>query len=1084
MLLQYCKIVGHLAVLGIVSCQSYHQIRKEPEGLTLKLHTATSSPVHPQQLLQLTERGVVIPMGQQQKEQSKVKVQLIDNVCIPARSEQEVMARTQQPVKGGTWLLEGKAINRGSVLVTQAVVSPCNDTVIVRLLNPHTESVTLHGKTTIADMEKLDAVCIVTDATKRVKAMEPDLEMSREKEHLLWEMAVKCSPGLSEGEQNQFYQLLLSYSDIFADTGSDVGRTNKLKHIIFTGDTQPIRQPARRVPPHRKAEVSKLLQEMLEKDIIERSNSPWASPVVLVRKKDGSTRFCVDYRKLNSVTRKDAYPLPRIDDTLDTLHGSKWFSTLDLASGYWQVEMAKEDQHRTAFCTHEGLFEFKVMPFGLCNAPATFQRLMDLILAGLQWSNCLVYLDDIIILGKNFNDHLTNIQSVFQRIRDAGLKLKPTKCMFFQEKVDYLGHVVSRSGVSVDPTKVEKVKNWPLPKTSREVQQFLGLANYYRRFVKGFSDIARPLHRLTERAAVFRWTSECQQAFDELCHHLCTTPILSYPDYTKPFILDTDASDSGIGAVLSQLDNSGKEHVVAYGSRSLSKPERRYSVTRRELLAVVTFVKHFRPYLLGRRFILRTDHGSLTWLCNFREPEGQLARWLEMLQEFDFEIVHRKGRLHNNADALSRIPCKQCGRLEGSNIEDFVVVQATTLGEDKEEELLKQQRDDPSLGPIIKAKQSGTKPSQQEQKKGSFAMRRLYQLWDQLQLIRGVLYCRFPSGKSRFSDKLVVPKAMRHQILGDLHAGAFGGHLGEEKMLGKLKERFYWPGQYNDVRDWCRTCTPCASRKTPTPKLRAPLQTIKVGSPMQLVAVDILGPLPESPAGNSYVLVASDYFTRWMEAYPIPNQEAITVAKKLTDELFCRFSLPEQLHSDQGRQFESELLSHLCKILNIKKTRTTPYHPQSDELIERFNRTLVQMLATCIEQHPFEWENHIQKVCMAYNTSKQSTTGYSPFFLMFGRKARLPIDIIYKSPCPDEEVPLPEYVRNLRHVLTEAYERVRERVGKVQERQEELYNRKVHGEPHKPGTLVWLFNPAIPRGKAKKFHRPWDWSISCCDETL
>ena len=294
--------------------------------------------------------------------------------------------------------------------------------------------------------------------------------------------------------------------------------------------------------------------------------------------------------------------------------------------------------------------------------------------------------------------------------------------------------------------------------------------------------------------------------------------------------------------------------------------------------------------------------------------------------------------------------------------------------------------------------------------------------------------------------------------------------MGQEKTLSKLKERFYWPGQYNDVRDWCSTCAVCASHKTPTPKPRSPLQSVKAGFPMQLVAVDILGPLPESEAGNKYILVTGDYFTRWMEAYPIPNQEATTVATKLINELFCRFSIPEQLHSDQGRQFESEIIAQVCKFLKIEKTRT-PYHPQSDDVIERFNRTLLQMLSTCTDQHPFDWEEHLPKLCMAYNTSKQSTTGYSPFFLMFGREARLPIDVMYATPHP--ETSLPQYVQNLRNVLTEVFHHVREHVGAQQERQQEFYNKRVHGEPHKPGALVWLFNPAVPRGRAKKFHRPW-----------
>ena len=384
-------------------------------------------------------------------------------------------------------------------------------------------------------------------------------------------------------------------------------------------------------------------------------------PNRLSAEEDGSLRFCVDYRKLNDVTRKDAYPLPRIDDTLNALAGSQMFSTIDLVSGYWQVEVDEVDRPKTAFCTTEGLFQLRVMPFGLCNAPATFQRLMDLVLSGLQWSQCLVYLDDIIVLGKTFDDHLLNLAAVFDRLRDAGLKLKPSKCAFFRRQVQYLGHVISREGVAADPTKIEKVANWPTPTSTREVQQFLGFASYYRRFIRDFAQIAKPLHRLTERGSSFRWNDDCQVAFDTLRKLLTSAPVLAYPDFDCKFILDMDASDSGIGAVLSQINSEGHECVIAYGSRLLTKAERNYCVPQRKLLAVVVFTSQFRFYLLGRQFMLRTDHGSLTWLCNFQNPEGQLARWLEKLQKLDFEIIHCQGRKHSNADALSRFPCKQCG---------------------------------------------------------------------------------------------------------------------------------------------------------------------------------------------------------------------------------------------------------------------------------------------------------------------------------------------------------------------------------------------------------------------------------------
>lgn len=293
---------------------------------------------------------------------------------------------------------------------------------------------------------------------------------------------------------------------------------------------------------------------------------------------------------------------------------------------------------------------------------------MDLMLTNLQWSSCLVYLDDIIIVGRTFLEHLQNLESVFQRLQKAGLKLKPRKFAFFRKEVSYLGHLVSHEEIATDPAKTTKVSHWPLPTTTKEVQKFLGLASYYRRFIRDFAAVAKPLHSLTEHKTLFQWTAECQHAFEELRCRLTTAPVLAYPDYTKPFVLDTDASDVGIGAVLAQCDEDGHERVVAFASRTLSKAERRYCVIRRELLAVVVFTQHFRPYLLGLEFVLHTDHGSLTWLQSFKELEGQIARWLQKFQEFNFSIVHRKEKNHQNADALSRLPCKQCGREEEQNI--------------------------------------------------------------------------------------------------------------------------------------------------------------------------------------------------------------------------------------------------------------------------------------------------------------------------------------------------------------------------------------------------------------------------------
>ena len=354
------------------------------------------------------------------------------------------------------------------------------------------------------------------------------------------------STSLSSAQQNQLYLLLQAYGDIFAEDDTDLGRTKCVNHKIGldTGTSAPIRHHPRRIPFAKREQARELLEKMLKRDVVEPSTSPCSSLIVLVTKKDGSIRFCVDFRRLNEITRKDAYPLPRVDDTLDTLAGSRWFSTLDLLSGYWQVEMDKGDREKTAFITQEGLYQFKVMPFGLTNAPATFQRLMDAVLAGLQWKSCLVYLDDVIIVGRTFEEHLNHLGEVFDRLRQAGLKLKVTKCSLFQEKDCYLGHIVSSEGVATDPSKTKKVADWPVPTSPKEVQ-------HYRRFVKDFATIARPLHRLTEKNNSFQWTPECQLSFEQLRNRLVSAPILAYPDFTKEFVLDTDASDVGIGAVLS-----------------------------------------------------------------------------------------------------------------------------------------------------------------------------------------------------------------------------------------------------------------------------------------------------------------------------------------------------------------------------------------------------------------------------------------------------------------------------------------------------------------------------------------------------
>ena len=439
----------------------------------------------------------------------------------------------------------------------------------------------------------------------------------------------------------------------------DLGRTSLAIHHIDTGNAPPVRQGMRRIPQAHAQAVDSQLENMIRQKLIRPSKSDFASNVVLVKKKDNTWRFCVDYRKVNDITRKDAYPLPRIDECLDTLTGSAWFTTIDLRSGYFQVEISEEDAHKTAFITIRGLYEFQVMPQGMCNSAATFQRLMNLVLAGLNYEICLVYIDDIIIFSKDLNEHLDRLEVVLQKLEEAGLKIRPDKCKMLQREVHFLGHVISGDGIRTSPSKTEVVATWPVPTKVTELRSFIGLCSYYRRFIKDFAKTAKPLHALTGKYARFHWTPDCQAAFDELKQKMITAPVVAFPRDDDTYILDCDASLESIGAVLSQLQD-GEERVISYASRLYSKSESNYCVTRRELLAVVHFCKYYKQYLLGRHFIVRTDHSALTWLRKTPEPIGQQSRWLEQLEEFSFTVEHRSGNKHTNADAMSRRPCRQC----------------------------------------------------------------------------------------------------------------------------------------------------------------------------------------------------------------------------------------------------------------------------------------------------------------------------------------------------------------------------------------------------------------------------------------
>ena len=804
---------------------------------------------------------------------------------------------------------------------------------------------------------------------------------------------------LSEEEQQQVDDLVMQYLHVFSLDPLDLGLTDVIEHTIDTGRHPPIKQAARRTPFILRQKIDELTKQMLEAGVVQPSKSPWASPVVLVRKKDGSHRFCVDYRRLNSATKMDVFPLPRIDDTLDMLAKTKYFTTLDLAAGYWQVKMDTNSQEKTAFATHSGLYEFTVMPFGLCNAPATFQRLMEAVLAGIARERCMVYLDDVLVVGKDFQEHLANLKAVFDRLRVAGLKLKPTKCYFGSDQVEYLGYIVSQGGISADPRKVVAIQDFPPPRDVKTLQSFLGLASYYRRFISGFSVVANPLFCLTRKNVEFVWDAACQEAFDRLKELLTQAPVLAFPLFDQGFRLDTDASGSGLGAVLSQQQDDGSVRLIAFASRSLQPHEKNYGVTELEALGVVWAVKHFRPYLYGQTCDVYTDHEALRSLLNTPHPSGKLARWGLALQEVNLTIHYRPGRKNANADALSRSPSQELGEGPQESGGSVLVasVSPTTPSQSGETSLSQRQQEDPDLGVIITYLKDGELPEDTKVARELILSKSQYVLKD------GVL---FYVAKDK-TLCIISPKTDRHALFEEAHSGVFGGHLREAKIHGQLAKHYWWSGMRTDIHLWCAACLACATRGTSRGH-RTPLTPIPVAGPFDRVGVDVVQ-FPKSRAGKQYTVVFVDYLTKWPEVFATKDQTALTIARLFVEHIVSRHGVPSQLLSDRGPAFLSHLMAEVCHLLGVKKVNTTAYHPQTDGLVERFNRTLTAMLSKTVEESGRDWEDRLPFVLFAYRTSLQESTQESPFYLLYGRDPKLPSALGVEYTHPRQDVDLCSY---------------------------------------------------------------------------
>lgn len=822
--------------------------------------------------------------------------------------------------------------------------------------------------------------------------------------------------------------ILEKYKEIsFENKG--LGRTHLIKHHIDTGQAEPIRQRYYRMSPVKQRIITEQVDEMLAMDVVEYCESPWSSPVLVVGKKDGKPRFCLDSRKLNSITKKDAYNLPYVSEILDNLKESRYMSSIDLSKAFWQIPIYESDQEKTAFFVPgRGSLKFKVTAFGLSNAPATQQRLVDMLFGPEFELRVFCYLDDIIIISKSFEEHVTLLNRVLDKLRLANLTINLSKCKFFRNQLKYLGYVVDEQGLRTDPEKVEAILNFPTPTTRKEVKRFLGTASWYRRFIPNFSTIAGPLNLLTstkKKAPPFLWSPEAEQSFLELKSLLVKAPVLACPNFNLPFEVHTDASDFGIGAMLSQTIN-GVEHPVAYMSRSLSGAERNYSVTEREALAVLIALEHWRCYLEnGHTFSVFTDHAALKWFFSLTNPSGRLARWGVRLASFDFVIKHRSGKDNVIPDALSRtLPVSTI-------VTDSTSTQAA-IPNTVDEWYLN----------IYKGCQSN--PT-------SFPNYRIE---------NNVLYRYMKSNNqltSEFSWKEVVPQELRDGVIAQNHAEPIAAHFGIYKTYKRMLLRYYWPGMYSNVASFVTNCDVCLAYKQPTFGTLGKMGRPKTCSrPFQTLSIDFVGPLPRSRRQNSYILVLTCCFSKYCLVFPLRQANATAVCKILEDSVFLVHGVPQTLLMDNGSQFISRELNSLLAKYKVPNIHFTPKYTPQVNTVERYNKTIVTAIASFVNDDHRAWDINLPKIQFAINNSVNEVTGYTPSFLIHGRELVTCGSHYTESDIPNELIFLPRdiYAENLGH-LAGIFDNVQAALWHSHQKSTQRYNlRRKHAE-FSAGDIVW-----------------------------
>jgi transposase InsO family protein len=916
---------------------------------------------------------------------------------------------------------------------------------------------------------------------------------------------------LQPEQQHLIRPILLQEWKVFDTSKPSQAMNLKTKHRIITQDHPPIYQSAYRVPESIKKQQKELTNEMENNGQIRRSQSPWASPILLVKKHDGSPRFVVDYRKLNLITIRDSYPLPRMDDTINQLAGAKYYSKFDLKNGYHQVPIDPRDKQKTAFITSFGLFEYNVLPQGLINGPPVFQRIMSEVLGDLLGHHCLVYLDDIITFSKTIHDHAKAIHAVLRALNDHNFKLNLSKCALFHKRIEYLGHEIDYEGYRPLKNNIKAVINIPTPTTFDEAHRFYGMANYYRSFVENFAKIAYPLQRFQAKKGEFVWKTEQQLAFDILKEKLVSEPCtLNFPVPDVPFILATDASSKhGIGATLKQKINKN-EHVVVYLSQNLNKVQKKWCVTEQECWAIVWAIKKLRIYLYGTKFTVITDHHPLCWLNKHKSENERLYRWSLVLQEYEFDIVHKSGSCHLDADCLSRsvspdnltedisydendednIPAHNEFRpLLTSN--DLKTSRNNAVQTRGQKAALNNMSSPSTSKPQItttpiECSSSPSKPGfdymqiPQQQLTDPLIQQQIGEIqehpnkYSSFVVEHGILYKLIEVHRNRTKKKIPwVPKSMIKDLLYSSHTHPTSAHYGSDRTYYKLKNTYYWPNMLTDIKLYVKQCLLCARYNIPRHKPPGLLETPEPPSDIfDLIGIDFWGPTREvTNNGNRYIITCTDHLSKFVIAKAIPTATASEAAKFLVEDVIFKYGhVPKHILSDQGSHFQNNLIQAITKDIGINHIFSTAFHPQTNGTIERFNATIKSQLCKLQDLNRNEWDQYLLPTIYAYNISQHRTTKHSPYEIVYGRNPALPFD----KPQPMVQfIRSNDYYNQFRRYRSLIIQQVRSNIKQQQQQSKQRYDLHRQNIQYEIGQLV-LAKPVIRNDKMQEiFEGPY-----------